>query len=108
MLLWKKENDWNKDEWKLFKERNHCKDFRFISDLNSTNADGEFETNYCNICFEVLELGKENTGKHNASLLDSDFEIRNGKFQVALLDETDSFPFLLLECVTGQVIYLSL
>ena len=48
----------------LIKARNIC---GFINDLNSINNGGEFESNCSNLCPEELELGKENTGKHEAS-----------------------------------------
>ena len=41
--------------------------FRYIDDLNSVNGGGEFETNCNYIYLEVLELGKENTAKLEAS-----------------------------------------
>ena len=40
--------------------------FRFIDDLNSINGGGKFESNYSNIYSWELELGKENTDKHEA------------------------------------------
>ena len=37
---------------------------RFINNLNTITACGEFESNYCIIYPEQSELGKENTDKH--------------------------------------------
>ena len=54
--------------------------FRFIDDLNSINDGGEFESNYSNIYPEELQLGKENTDKHEASFLDLNIKIKDGKF----------------------------
>ena len=54
--------------------------FRFIDDLNSINDGGEFESNYSNIYPEELQLGKENTDKHEASFLDLNNKIKDGKF----------------------------
>ena len=45
---------------------------------------GEFETIYCNICSEQLELSQELTDKHDASFWNLDIKITNGKFQVGL------------------------
>ena len=67
--------------------------FRFIDDLNSTNDGGEFESNYSNIYPEELQLGKENTDKHEASFLDLNIKINDGKFHCGLFDKRDSFPF---------------
>ena len=40
-----------------------------------------------------LELGKENTDKHETSFLDLNIKIKDGKFQFGLFDKIDSFPF---------------
>ena len=77
----------------LIKERKFCNIFRFISDLNSTNDGKEFESNYSNIYPEELQLGKENTHKHEAGFLDLNIKIKNGKFHFPLFDKRDSFPF---------------
>ena len=61
-----------------------------MDDLNPINACGEFESNYSNICPEELQLGKENTNKHEASFLDLNIKIKDGKFHFGLFD---SFPF---------------
>ena len=50
----------------LIKARKLCNIFRPIDDLNSINDGGKFESNYCNIYPEELQLGKENTDKHEA------------------------------------------
>ena len=60
----------------LIKARKLCNIFRF----NSINDDGEFESNYSNIYPEELQLGKENTDKHEASFLDLNNKIKDGKF----------------------------
>ena len=77
----------------LIKARKLCNIFRFIDDLNSINDGGEFESNYSNIYPEELQLGKENTDKHEASLLDLNIKIKDGKFHFGLFDKRDSFPF---------------
>ena len=46
----------------------------------SINDGGEFESNYSNIYPEELQLGKENTDKHEASFLDLNNKIKDGKF----------------------------
>ena len=48
----------------LIKTRKFCNIFRFIGDLKSINDGGKFESNYSNIYSEELQLGKENTDKH--------------------------------------------
>ena len=77
----------------LIKARKLCNIFRFIDDLNSINDGGEFESNYYNIYPEELQLGKENTDKHQASFLDLNIKIKDGKFHFRLFNERDSFPF---------------
>ena len=77
----------------LIKARKLCNIFRFIDDLNSINDGGEFESNYSNIYPEELQLGKENTDKHEASFLDLNNKIKDGKFHFGLFDKRDSFPF---------------
>ena len=67
-------------------ENNICNIFRFIDDF-------EFESNYSNIFPEKLQLGKENTVKHETSFLDLNIKIKGGKFQFGLFDKIDSFPF---------------
>ena len=47
----------------LIKARKLCNIFRFVDGLNSINDVGEFETNYCSIYSEELELDKENNDK---------------------------------------------
>ena len=54
----------------LINARKLCNIFRFIYDLNFINDSGEFKTSYSNIYPEELQLGKENTDKHEASFLD--------------------------------------
>ena len=71
--------------------------FRFIDDLNSTNDGGEFESNYSNIYPEELQLGKENTDKHEASFLDLNIKVKNGKFHFGLFDKRYSFPFSIVK-----------
>ena len=53
----------------LIKTKKICIIFRFIDDLNSINDGGEFESNYSDIYPEELQLGKENTDKHETSFL---------------------------------------
>ena len=77
----------------LIKARKLCNIFRFIDDLNSISDGGEFESSYSNIYPKELQLGKENTDKHEASFLDLYIKIKDGKFHFGLLDKIDSFPF---------------
>ena len=51
------------------------------------------KSNYSNIYPEELQLGKENTDKHEASFLDLNIKIKDGKFHFGLFDKRDSFPF---------------
>ena len=71
----------------LIKARKRCNIFRFIDDLNSINDGGKFESNYSNIYPEELQLGKENTDKHEASFLDLNIKIKDGKFHFGLFDK---------------------
>ena len=89
----------------LIKVRQLCNIFRFIDDLNSISDSGEFESNYSNIYPEELQLGKENTDKHEASFLDLNIKIKDGKFHFGLFDKEVHFLFLLSECQTSQVMY---
>ena len=91
MFLYIYENELKK--YDLIKARKLCNIFRFIDDLNSINDGGEFESNYSNIYPEELQLGKENTDKHEASFLDLNIKIKDGKFHFGLFDKRDSFPF---------------
>ena len=77
----------------LIKARKFCNIFRFIDDLNSINDGGEFESNYSNIYPEELQLGKENTDKHETSFLDLNIKIKDGQFYFGLIDKRDSFTF---------------
>ena len=77
----------------LIKARKLCNIFRFVDGSNSINDDGKFESSYSNIYPEELQLGKENTDKHEASFLDLDIKIKDGKFHFGLFDKRDSFPF---------------
>ena len=77
----------------LIKARKLCNIFRFIDDLISINDGGKFESYYSNIYPEELQLGKENTDKHEATLLDLNIKIKDGKFHFGLFDKRDSFPF---------------
>ena len=54
----------------LIKARKLGNIFRFFDNLNSINDGGEFESNYSDINPEELQLGKENTDKHEISFLD--------------------------------------
>ena len=80
----------------LIKARIICKIFRFMDDSNSFSDGAEFKNNHCDIYPKVIELGEENTDKHESSFLDLDIKIRHGKFQVCLFDKRDSFPFSIL------------
>lgn len=62
-------------------------------DLNSANDGVQFETNFCIIFPEELDLGKKNTDNHEASFLDSDIKIRDAKFQVDFFDKRHTFAF---------------
>ena len=78
----------------LIKARKLCNIFRFIDDLSSINdGNWEFESSYSNIYLEELQLGKENTDKHEASFLDLDIKTNDAKFHFDLVDKRDSFPF---------------
>ena len=67
--------------------------FRFIDDLNALNDNSEFERCYKEIYPPELELKKENVDIHNASFLDLDISIVDGKFVLKLYDKRDAFPF---------------
>ena len=89
----------------LVKARKLCNIFRFIDDLNSINDVGEFENNYSNIYPDELQLGKENTNEHEASFMDLNIKIKDGKFHFWSLIKEIHFLFLLSECQTSQVMY---
>ena len=75
----------------LIKARNLCNIFRFIDDLNSINDGWEFESSYSNIYPEELQLGKESTDKHEASFLDFDIKINDGKSHFGLFDKREAY-----------------
>ena len=89
----------------LIKAKKLCNIFRFIDDLNSINDGGEFESNYSNVYPEELQLGKENTDKHEASLLDLNIKIKDGSFILVSLTKEIHFLFPLSECQTSQLMY---
>ena len=64
----------------LIKARKLCNILRFVNDLNSINDGGKFESSYSNIYPEELQLDKENTDKHEASFLDLNIKIKDGRF----------------------------
>ena len=74
----------------LIKARKLCNIFRFMDDLNFINDGGEFESNYSNIYPGELQLGKENTDKHETSFLDLNIKIKDGKFQFGLFGKRDT------------------
>ena len=80
----------------LTKARKLCNIFRFTDDLNSINDGGEFESNYSNIYPEEFQLGKENIDKLEASFLDLNIKIKDGKFHFGLFDKRDPFPFSII------------
>ena len=77
----------------LIKARKLCNIFTFIANLNSINDGGESESSHSNIYPEEFQLGKKNTDKHEASFLDLDIKIKDGKFHFGLFDKRNSFPF---------------
>ena len=46
---------------------------------------------------KVIQVGKENTDKHEASFLDLNIKIKDGKFHFGLFDKRDSFPFSIVK-----------
>ena len=89
----------------LIKARKLCNMFKVIDDLNSINNAREFESRYSNIYTEELQLGKENTDKHEASLFGFRYQNKGGKFHFGLFDKRDSFPFPFSECQLRKVMY---
>ena len=82
----------------LIKTRKLCNIFRFINDLNSVNDGGKLSS-YCNIYGEELQLGKENTDKHEPTFLDLNIKIKDRKFHFGLFDKTDSFTCSIVKIV---------
>ena len=77
----------------LIKARKFCNIFRFIGDLNSINSGVEVESGYSSIYVEELHFGKENPDKHEASFLDLNIKIKNGKFHFGFFDRRELFLF---------------
>ena len=77
----------------FIRARRLCNIFRFIDDLSVFNDDKEFEKNIKEIYPKELELTKENSNNPEASFLDLQIKVLNGKFVVGLFDKRDSFPF---------------
>ena len=61
--------------------------------LSSFVEGEEFESSCSNIYPEELQLGKENTDKYEASFLDFNIKIKDGKFHFGLFDKRGYFPF---------------
>ena len=95
----------------LVKAKQLCNILRFIDDLNSINHGGEFESNYSYIYPEELQLGKENTDKHEVSFLGLNIKIKDEKFHFGLFEKRDSFPFSMVRIsnkssnVTSSIVY---
>ena len=88
----------------LTKAKKLCNIFRFIDHLNLIDNGGEFGSNYCNVS---IELGKENTDKHESSFMDLDIKIKDEKFQPGHFDNRDSFLFFVVRMPdNSQVFYL--
>ena len=81
----------------LIKAKKLCNIFRFIDDLNSISDRGEFESCFSKIYPEELKLGKENPDKREASFLDLDIKIEDGKFHFGLFNKRDLFPFSIVK-----------
>ena len=113
LFLYFYESKWMNERKKnnLIKARKLCNIFMFIDDLNSINYGGVFESNYSNIYPEELQLGKENADKHEASFLDLNIKIKDGKFHLGLFDKRDSFPFSIVRMpvkssnVSSSIVY---
>ena len=94
----------------LIKARNLCNIFRFIDDLNSINDGGEFER-YSDFYPTKLQLGKGNIDKHEASFLDLNIKIKDGKFHFGIFDKRDPFPVSIVRMpdkssnVTSSIVY---
>ena len=80
----------------LTRARKVCNIFRFIDDLNAINDAGEFVKHFQDIYLEELELGKENSCNQEASFLDLDLKIKDGRLQVGLFDKGNGFPFTIV------------
>ena len=78
----------------LIRARRLCNIFRFID--KSINDAGEFGKHFQDIYPEELELGKENSSNLEASFLDLDIKIKDGRFRVGLFDKRDGFPFTIV------------
>ena len=98
LFLYFYESKWMNELQKndLTKARKLCNIFRFIDDLNSISDGREFESSQSNIYPEELQPRKENTEKHEASFLDLNIKMKDGKFHFGLLDKRDSFPFSII------------
>ena len=93
LFLYFYESIWMNELKEIIEARILCNIFRFIDDLNSINDGQEFESSFSKIYPEELQLGKENTVKHEANFLDLEIKIKDGKFHFHLFDKRDSFPF---------------
>jgi len=72
---------------------NNC---RFIDDLSALNDDGEFERSLKEIYPEELICNKENTGITDATFLDLEVAVIDGKFDYHLYDKRDGFKFYIV------------
>ena len=69
------------------------------------NDGEEFESSYSNIYPKELQLGKENTNKHEASFLDLDIKMKDEKFHFSFFDKRGSFPFSTVRLPESHVMY---
>ena len=67
--------------------------FRFIDDLIAANDYGEYEKSFKEIYPPELTLKKENDEDTNATFLDMEITVLNGKFDHKLYDKRDAFNF---------------
>ena len=95
LFLYYYENQWVDKIKKvdINRARKYSKIFRFIDDLGAINDDGEFGSHFNEIYPPEMELTRENTTLTEASFLDLDISIINGKYKLKLFDKRDHFPF---------------
>ena len=82
---------YTRTNYKVAKSLNHT--FRYIDDISPFNDKGNFKRYIPEIYRPELELNKENVGNQQASVLEIDISVKEGKFITGVYDKRDDFTF---------------
>jgi len=104
LFLYHFESKWVKNLKKenLQKARRFSNTFRFIDDLLTINDNNLFKENFKDIYPPELQLNLESTGDH-ITFLDIDLKNVEGRLDIKLFDERDSFSFEIVRPILLQI-----